>query len=259
MKIAVGGKGGVGKTFIAGGLAAYFAGSGHRVIAIDADASPNLALTLGLSADEASRIIPIAENTDLIQLKTGTGYSGVFRLTFTVDDIISRYAVPSPAGVNLLVMGTVKSMGGGCTCPAHSLVKALMRHLVVERDEIAILDMEAGTEHLGRGTAEHVDILLVVSDANKKSLDVAAMICRLAKESDIPRIGLVGNRVLDSRHEAAIRDFAGKHDLSLMALIPFDQTVADAGISGEPVEPSSSVALQAIGDLARNLEGKFHA
>ena len=150
MKIATGGKGGVGKTFIAGSLAAYFAGSRRRVIAIDADASPNLALTLGLSADEASRILPIAENKDLIQLKTGTGYSGVFRLTFTVDDIIGRYAVPTPAGVNLLVMGTVKSMGGGCTCPAHSVVKALMRHLVVERDEIVILDMEAGIEHLGR-------------------------------------------------------------------------------------------------------------
>ncbi|MGD0080309.1 MAG: AAA family ATPase [Methanoregula sp.] len=258
MKIAVGGKGGVGKTFIAGGLAAYFAGSGRRVIAIDADASPNLALTLGLSADEASRIIPIAENKDLIQVKTGTGYSGVFRLTFTVDDIIGRYAVPTPAGVNLLVMGTVKSMGGGCTCPAHSVVKALMRHLVVERDEIVILDMEAGIEHVGRGTAEHVDTLLVVSDANKRSLDVAATICRLAKESDIPRIGLVGNRVSDPRHETAIRDFAGKYDLPVIALIPFDQVIADAGISGEPIEPSSSVALQAIGDLARNLEGNFN-
>ena len=155
-------------------------------------------------------------------------------------------------------MGTVKSMGGGCTCPAHSVVKALLRHLVVERDEIVILDMEAGIEHLGRGTAEHVDILLVVSDANKKSLDVAATICRLARESDIPRIGLVGNRVSDSRHATVIRDFAGKHDLPVIALIPFDQTVADAGISGEPVEPSTSVALQAIGDLARNLEGNLN-
>jgi CO dehydrogenase maturation factor len=255
VKIAIGGKGGVGKTFIAGGLAAYFAGSGRRVIAIDADASPNLALTLGLSADEASRILPIAENRDLIQLKTGTGYSGVFRLTFTVDDIIERYAVPTPAGVNLLVMGTVKSMGGGCTCPAHSVVKALIRHLVVERDEIVILDMEAGIEHLGRGTAEHVDTLLVVSDANKKSLNIAATICRLAKESDIPRTGLVGNRVADSQQENAIRDFAGKHDIPVIAFIPFDQEVADAGISGEPVDPSSSVALRAIGDLARNLEG----
>ena len=113
MKIAVCGKGGVGKTFIAAGLAAYFAAAGRPVLAIDADSSPNLALSLGLSADEAARILPVAENEELIRMKTGTDFSGVFRLSFTVDDIIARYAVPTPSGANLLVMGTVKAMGAG--------------------------------------------------------------------------------------------------------------------------------------------------
>ena len=155
-------------------------------------------------------------------------------------------------------MGTVKSMGGGCTCPAHSVVKALLRHLVVERDEIVILDMEAGIEHLGRVLQSmSISFLLSVTQIKNRWM-LLRRSARLARESDIPRIGLVGNRVSDSRHATVIRDFAGKHDLPVIALIPFDQTVADAGISGEPVEPSTSVALQAIGDLARNLEGNLN-
>jgi CO dehydrogenase maturation factor len=257
MKIAVCGKGGVGKTFIAGSLAEEYSRRGYAVIAIDADTSPNLALSLGLSPEEAARIVPVAENEDLIRLKTGTEYSGVFRLTFTVDDIISHYGVGTPAGPNLLVMGTVKSMGSGCTCPAHSVIKALMRHLVVERDEIVILDMEAGIEHLGRGTAEHVDTLLVVTDANIKSRETAAAIIRLARESDIPKIGLVGNRVSGERQQALLCSFAAEQQVPLAALIPFDQGVADAGITGEPVPAGSSSAAESVRELAGKLIAKL--
>ena len=255
MKIAVCGKGGVGKTFIAGSLAGQFAREGHPVIAIDADSSPNLARTLGLSAEQARAIMPVAENEELIRLKTGTDYSGVFRLSFTVDDIISRYAVPTPSGASLLVMGTVKAMGSGCACPAHSVVRALMRHLVVDRDEIVILDMEAGIEHLGRGTAEHVEILLAVTDANLKSLDTAANICRLARESGIRTLGLVANRVADERQESAIRRYAEQHDLDVIALLPFDSLVAESGMTGEPLDLPASAAIRVIGDLAKNLSG----
>ena len=255
MKIAVCGKGGVGKTFIAGSLAGQFAREGHPVIAIDADSSPNLARTLGLSAEQARAIMPVAENEELIRLKTGTDYSGVFRLSFTVDDIISRYAVPTPSGASLLVMGTVKAMGSGCACPAHSVVRALMRHLVVDRNEIVILDMEAGIEHLGRGTAEHVEILLAVTDANLKSLDTAANICRLARESGIRTLGLVANRVADERQESAIRRYAEQHDLDVIALLPFDSLVAESGMTGEPLDLPASAAIRVIGDLAKNLSG----
>jgi CO dehydrogenase maturation factor len=253
MKIAVCGKGGVGKTFIAGSLAEEYAVSGHPVIAIDADSSPNLALTLGLTTGEASRIVPVAENEDLIRLKTGTEYSGVFRLTFTVDDIISRYAVRTPAGPGLLVMGTVKAMGSGCTCPAHSVIKALLRHLVVERDEMVILDMEAGIEHLGRGTAEHVDTLLVVTDANRKSRETAAAIIRLARESAIRDIRLVGNRIADTREEAILHQCADANQVPLTALIPFDRQVANAGITGERISRTGSGAPAAISWLAEAL------
>jgi CO dehydrogenase maturation factor len=249
VKIAVSGKGGTGKTFIAGTLASRFAFRGYPVIAIDADPSPNLGLTLGLSREEADRIVPIAGNTELIRLKTGTDYSGVFRLTFTVDDIIAKYAVPTPSGAHLMVMGSVRSMGSGCTCPANSLVRALLRHLIVDRREVVILDMEAGTEHLGRGTAEHVDSMLVVTDANRKSLDVAKTICRMA-EGSIRQVGLVGNRITSPSQDQAIRAFAEKNGISVVAMIPFDQEVFDSGITGEPYDTARSPAVSGIDNLA---------
>jgi CO dehydrogenase maturation factor len=255
MKIAVTGKGGVGKTFIAGSLAARFARQGHPVIAIDADPSPNLGVSLGLSLDEAGAITPVAENEELIRLKTGTEYAGVYRLTFTVDDIISRFAIQTPAGPNLMVMGTVRSMGSGCTCPAHSVIKALLRHLIVERNEVVILDMEAGIEHLGRGTAEHVEAMLVVTDANRKSLEVARTIFRMAADSAIARVGLVGNRVTGPEQERIIRTFAGIHGIPVMAMVPFDQHVLDNGITGAPFAEEDSPALQAIAQLGDTLSG----
>jgi CO dehydrogenase maturation factor len=254
MKIAVSGKGGTGKTFVAGTLAAHFAAGGHPVIAIDADPSPNLALTLGLSPEDAGRIVPIAENEELIRLKTGTDYSGVFRLTFTVDDILEKYSVPTPSGVNLMVMGTVRSLGSGCTCPAHSVVKALLRHLIVERGEVVILDMDAGIEHLGRGTAERVDTLLVVSDANRKSLEVAKTICRMAKDSAIRQVGIVGNRIACPAQELAVRTFSEKNGISILAMIPFDQEVSDNGITGAPVDGEHSCAIREVARLAAALE-----
>lgn len=257
MKIAVSGKGGVGKTFIAGSLAAAFARSGRSVIAIDADPSPNLAMALGLSAEDAGRIVPIAEDAELIKLKTGTTYSGVFRLTFTVDDIIGSHTVPTPSGASLMVMGTVRAMDAGCTCPAHAVVKALLRHLVVERDEVVILDMEAGIEHLGRGTSGHVDTLLIVSDANRRSLEVANTIHRLASGSQICHVGLIGNRVADERQRAAIQKFADENGIPVLAMVPFDQGIADSGMTGEAPDELQSPAISDIRKLARDLSGKF--
>jgi len=254
MKIAVSGKGGTGKTFLAGSLAARFAAQGHPVIAIDADPSPNLALTLGLSPEEAAAIVPLAKNEDLIRLKTATEHPGVFRLTFTVDDIIRDHAIATPSGAHLMVMGTVSSMGSGCTCPAHSLVKALLRHLIVDREEFVILDMDAGIEHLGRGTAEHVDMMLIVSDANRKSLDVAGAIFRMAKASQIRRSGLIGNRIGTPAQDTIVRSFAASHGMPVFGMIPFDQGVSDNGVDGTPLDPDRSPALHEVRRLAAGLE-----
>lgn len=255
MKIAVTGKGGVGKTFIAGTLACRYAASGLTTIAIDADSSPNLGLTLGLSEAETDRIVPVAENACLIEEKTQTTYPGVFRLTFTVDDIISSQAVRTPCGVMLLVMGTVHVVGSGCACPAHHLIRTLITHLVTERDEVVILDMEAGIEHLGRGTAEQVDVMLVVTDAHQASLVTAGRIVRMAVDARIPRVALVANRVSGSGPEERIRMYAEDLGVPVAAVIPFDPLVMEAGVQGiSPVDVDTS-GTRAIDRLIPWLSG----
>ena len=257
MKIAVSGKGGVGKTLLAGGLAFSFANKGLKTIAIDADPSPNLALTLGLSAEEARRIVPISENKELIDSKTNTGYSGIFRLSFKVDDVVRDFSIRTPLGVDLIVMGTVKSVGSGCMCAANAVIRALLRHLVVESNEVVILDMEAGVEHMGRGTARHVDAILVVTDASIKSLETANHIYKLATKAGMKQVFLIGNKVEDESQEKIIRDFANGNGLDVLGFVPFDSTIANAEIRGEtPLKNRSSKALAAIEKLGEELIAK---
>ena len=254
-KIAITGKGGVGKTFIAGTLACTFAASELKTIAIDADTSPNLALTLGMTPDEAAMILPVAENEKLIEEKTKTEYPGVFKLSYTVDDIVSGQAVVTPCGVQLLVMGMVRVMGAGCACPAHSLIRMLMSHLIVERDEVVILDMEAGVEHLGRGTAKNVDIMLIVTDAHQASLITAGRIADLASSAGIPRIGYVANRVTGPDVGAHIKAAAAEHGVVVIAEVPYDPNVVTAGMVGKsPVRENGYVAVSAVQALASTLK-----
>jgi CO dehydrogenase maturation factor len=254
VKIAVCGKGGVGKTLIAGGLAYFLAEEGLKTIAIDADPSPNLALTLGLSAEEARKILPISENKQLIESKTGTEYSGVYRLSFTVDDVVREYSVKTPFDVNLIIMGTVKAIGSGCTCPANAVVRALLRHLVVERNEAVVLDMEAGVEHLGRGTARHVDSMLIVADANMKSLHVAKQIHELATKAEMNQVFLIGNKIANQTQKEVIENFAEENGLRILDFVPFDPKVVEAEMRGEtPLKHKELDAMRAIEKLSTKL------
>ena len=254
MKVAVSGKGGVGKTLIAGCLAKGFAARGLKTIAIDADSSPNLALTLGLSTEEVRKIVPVSENKELVESKTSTGYSGVYRLSFTVDDIVRDYAVSTPFNVNLIVMGTVKAMESGCMCAPNSVIRALLRHLIVERDEAVVLDLEAGVEHIGRGTARQVDALLIVADSNLKSLEIAKHIFDLAAAAGMRNLFLVGNRIMNAVQEEAVRNFAKKNGLPVLALIPFDADVTEADMQGEtPLRSKQMVAVRAIDNICELL------
>jgi CO dehydrogenase maturation factor len=257
MKIAIAGKGGVGKTVIAGCIAWSLARGGYTTLAIDADSSPNLALSLGLSQEGSAQIVPVLENDELIKRKTGTGFSGVFNLNFSVDDIVRDFSIQTPAGVHLLVMGAVKSMGEGCACPGNSVIRALLRHLVVERNEAIVLDMEAGLEHLGRGTAEAVDWMLVVSDANKKSLNTAATIANIAREAGISHIALVGNRLENNEQHEIVSAFAEHQGLPLLGVVPFDAAVVQSGIRGSPVITlDGTPAFRAIEKISRDITGK---
>jgi CO dehydrogenase maturation factor len=254
VKIAVSGKGGVGKTLVAGVLAEFLVRKGFKVLAIDADPTPNLALTLGIPLEEANKIGPVSEEEELIRSKTETEFSGVYRLSFSVDDIIEQFTVKSPYDVNLLVMGTVKSMDQGCTCPANAVIRELLRHLIIARDEAIVIDTEAGVEHLGRGTAKHVDMMLIVANPGAKSLETARKIYGMANKAGMKRILLVGNKVANREGEQSIREFADRNKIPLSALIPHDDLLLKADIDGEtPLKCSDSKSLAAIHELGEKL------
>ena len=254
MKIAVSGKGGVGKTLISAGLAKGFAERGLKTIAIDADSSPNLAVTLGLSAEEARKITPISENKELVDSKTKTGYSGVYRLTFSVDDIVRDYSMLTPFGVNMIVMGTVHSMGSGCMCAPNAVIRELLRHLIVERDEAIVLDMEAGVEHIGRGTAANVDVLIIVADSNLKALEIAKRIKDLAKIAGMKQIYLIGNRVMNEKQKKAIVAFSKKNNLEILDFVPFDQGVIEKDMQGiSPLNFKELIAVKTIDNISEIL------
>jgi CO dehydrogenase maturation factor len=254
MKVAVSGKGGVGKTLIAGGIARGFAERKYKTIAIDADSSPNLALTLGLTAEEARKITPISENKALVESKTSTGYSHVYNLNFSVDDIVKEYSVPTPLGVNLIVMGTVQSMGAGCMCAPTAVIRALLRYLVVETDEAVVLDLEAGVEHIGRGTARQVDVLLIVADSNLKSLEIAKHIHDMASAAGMKQLYLVGNRVMNDEQKEAIKSYADKNGLTLLDFVPFDTKVIESDMLGEtPLLNKEISAVKTIDNICELL------
>jgi CO dehydrogenase maturation factor len=204
MKIAVTGKGGVGKTTLSGMLACYLASDGREVVAVDADPDANLASALGVPADEP--VTPISEMTDMIAERTGSkdNYGGYFKLNPKVDDIPGQYA-RRIGSIRLLVLGGVSQGGAGCICPATALIKALLSHLVLGRDGAVVMDMEAGIEHLGRATAESMDALLVVVTPGPWSIQTAGRIRLLAGQIGLRRLFAVANNISDPAQLDMIR------------------------------------------------------
>ncbi len=232
MKVAVTGKGGVGKTFLVAILAKLFAEKEREVFAIDADPDANLALTLGFP--DPSEITPLVKMKELIEERTG-GKIGTlnpyFKLNPKVDDIPDKYFL-SRQGINLAVMGSVRGGGAGCTCPENAFLKALLRHLVVERKEVVILDMEAGIEHLGRGTAESVNRLIVVVEPGRSSIETACKIKDLAGEIGIPKIEIVGNKIRENSDKKFILDALAGFDF--LGFIPYNKKINEAELKNVP-------------------------
>lgn len=230
MKIAVSGKGGVGKTTLVAVLARLFTDKGQKVFAIDADPDANLALTLGFP--RSSQITPLIKMKDLIEERTGTkaGASNpYFKLNPAVDDIPDKFFV-SHQGINLAVMGTVRGGGLGCTCPENAFLKALLRHLIVEREEVVLLDMEAGIEHLGRGTVEAVDRLIIVAEPSPLSIETSLHIKNLAGEIGIKKIGVVGNKVAGEEDRKFITDRL--KGFEFLGFLSYHKEIKDAGLKG---------------------------
>ena len=251
MKIAISGKGGVGKTLLASLLAHTFTASGYSVLAIDADPDANLAATLGFTHPED--IVPISEMKDLIAERTETqpGRSGIyFKLNPKVDDLPEKYW-QTLDGIRLMVMGRIKKGGTGCYCPENALLKALMSYLLLARNEVIIMDMEAGIEHLGRATAGAVDKLIVVVEPGRRSLETARSINGLASDIGLQNIAVVGNKI----RTQSDRDFltTSLPDLAFLGFIPYDQAIVDADLANQPMVDASAAVMNEVKKIYQNL------
>ena len=237
MKIAVSGKGGVGKTLLAAMLSRIFAESGYSVLAIDADPDSNLAATLGFPRPET--IVPISEMSDLIEERTGARPGrgdGFFKLNPRVDDLPEKYWLEY-GGVKLMVMGRAKRGGSGCYCPEGALLQTLVSHLLLARNEVVIMDMEAGIEHLGRATAKAVDKLVVVVEPGRRSIETAHTIKQLAQDIGLHNIAVVGNKIRSQADKEFISSTLSGFDF--LGFIPYDQALVEADIANHPILDSS--------------------
>ncbi len=252
-KIAITGKGGVGKTTLAALLAYIYAREGRNVIAIDADPAGGLAGALGFPPELAENLTPISEMEDLIYERTGAkpgSYGGFFSLTPRVDDIPDRFSVVHN-GVRLLKLGTLEKGGSGCLCPENALLKALVTHLLLYRGEMLIMDMEAGVEHLGRATAQAVDAMLVVVEPGRRSIEVAERIQELAGDIGLKRLFVVGNKVRTDADRAFI---AGQSPLPVIGYLSASPAVIEADLRGVAVYEAAPEAVEEAREIARRLE-----
>jgi CO dehydrogenase maturation factor len=257
MKIAVSGKGGVGKTTLAALLAQVYAQQGRNVLAVDADPSPCLAGALGFPAGLREQLQPIATMDELILERTGAKpgtVGGFFTLNPRVDDIPERFSAVH-RGVRLLEMGAVDLGGSGCICPESAMLKTLFTHLLFRKDDILILDMYAGVEHLGRATVDFVDAMLVVVEPTRRSLGTAEQIKSLANDIGLKRLWLVGNKVRSPEESEFLT--AESPGLPLLGILPADMSVLDADRLGIAVYDHVPAIRQAAEQLAHNLENRL--
>ncbi len=254
MKIAIAGKGGVGKTTLAALLAMIYAEEGRPVLAIDADPAACMADAMGLPEELARQLEPISEMEDLIFERTGAkpGTSGgFFSVNPRVDDLPDRFSV-TYRGVKLLQMGTIDLGGSGCICPESALLKALVTHVILYRDEVLILDMEAGLEHLGRATASAVDAFIAVVEPGRRSLNTARQIAFLAHDIGVQETHVVGNKVRNDQDRAFIAQEAG--DMDVLGYLPFSMNAIGADMRGQSVYDAAPELVAAAREIAQALD-----
>jgi CO dehydrogenase maturation factor len=258
MKIAITGKGGVGKTTLSSILSYLFASEGKRVIAVDADPDANLASALGIPREEAEKIRPIADLNELIEERTGAkpGSAGIYKLNPKVDDLPEGLGYKID-GITLLVMGKAKAASSGCYCPENVLLRRLLKHLVVERDEVVIVDMEAGIEHLTRGTAGSVDAFIVVVEPGQRSMQTAGVVRTMAKELGVKKVFVVANKVRSAIDLDFIKN--GIADMALIGHITFSNAIMEADIKGASPFIFSPKTVEEIRDIKIKIEKQLHA
>jgi CO dehydrogenase maturation factor len=259
MKVAITGKGGVGKTTLTALLAQAYAESGREVLAVDADPSPCLAGALGFPDELRGRLHPIAEMDALIEQRTGAKpgtVGGFFTLNPRVDDIPERFSVLH-RGVRLLEMGAVDTGGSGCICPESALLKTLFTHLLFRKDDVLLLDMYAGVEHLGRATVDFVDAMLIVVEPTRRSLGTAAQIKKLATDIGLTRLYLVGNKVRGPEEAGFL--MSESPGLPILGNLPADLRVQEADRLNIPVYDHVPALRAAAEAMLAQLKGEILA
>ena len=238
-------------------LSTIFAESAYSVLAIDADPNTNLAATLGFP--NSNEIIPISEMADLIEERTG-GRPGelttFFKVNPKVNDLPEKYCLEHN-GIKLMVMGRLKRGGTGCYCPENALLEALVTHLLLERNEVVIMDMEAGVEHLGRGTAKAVDKLIIVVEPSRRSIETAYRIRELAKDIGLQNIGAVGNKIRSEKDKVSL--VSNMPGFEFLGFVPYDQAIVEADLAGSPLVNSSPKVMSEVTDIvARIIEATLY-
>lgn len=254
MKIAISGKGGTGKTTLAACLAKYYANKNYKVIAVDADPDANLASALGVDYKTALKITPLIEMKELIEERTGARpgeYGTFFKLNPEVDDIPQKFGMDID-GVRLLVAGTVKAGGSGCYCPENVFLKSLFMYLVVRSQEIVIMDMEAGIEHLGRGTCENMDALIIVVEPGLKSIQTALTIKKMSRDIGIKKLFVVINKLKKDSEEKLIKE--NLEDFVILGKLPYSEKVRESDLGSSSPFDVDSEFRESIGKIATRLE-----
>ena len=252
MKVAITGKGGVGKTTLSSTLARLYADEGRTVLAADVDPDANLGLALGLTQEQVDEIVPISKMRTLVEERTGANEANkFFKLNPYVADIPEKYS-KDINGVKLLVMGTVDVGGSGCVCPEHVMLKAILSNLSYRKNDVVIMDMEAGLEHLGRGTASNMDQFIVVIEPGARSVQTYRNVKRLASDLGVARVRVVANKVRDESDEAFIRQSIPAEDL--LGIIHYNPEIIDADRQGKSPYDFSPKAIEEIKNIKAILD-----